>query len=195
MSAAKAVPNQLANAHTPQPLLCLLDCCGLRMVFRAIEPSGARVIYGAGAARLSKSSADALQQQVDRLQRILNLKPHSAFPTIHVPATARPDDSAMRLEEEEGGVDGIGMTHTNRVPKTAGLLGTLLGRDQLFETIFGHQVVLLTTAKGARFMQLGRKRQGVSPGVFPKETGPDMERIKAEVAATKRQGLKDTFQV
>jgi hypothetical protein len=94
MSAAKAVPNQLANAHTPQPLLYLLDCCGLRMVFRAIEPSGARVIYGAGAARLSKSSEDALRQQVDRLQRILNLKPHSAFPTIHVPATARPDDSA-----------------------------------------------------------------------------------------------------
>ena len=187
MSAAKAVPNQLANAHTPQPLLYLLDCCGLRMVFRAIEPSGARVIYGAGAARLSKSSEDALRQQVDRLQRILNLKPHSAFPTIHVPATARPDDSAMRLEEEEGGVGGIGLTNTSRLPNNAGLLGILLGRDQLFETIFGHQVVLFTTAKGARFMQLGRKRQGVSPGVFPKETGPDMERIKAEVAAAKRQ--------
>lgn len=53
-------------------------------------------------------------------------------------------------------------------------------RDEQFETFFGHTVVICTTTSGLRFLEM------VS-SLLPLEVGPDMERIRKEVAAKKKK--------
>jgi hypothetical protein len=163
------------------PIMCIYDGFGLRMAFRALPPKGSRVIYGAGAAKLQKQAALQLQAEVQRLAKVLNLKQHLAFPTIETPSLQNESRSAENVEGDVvGSSTGIeAVTSVSKQRENGGF--SIFGpKDKCFETIFGHQVVICAAASGVRFIEM------VS-GAFPMETGPDLDRVNAELAAKKKK--------
>ena len=155
------------------PVMCIVDACGLRIGFRALPPEGARVIYGPGAANLQRQSAEQLQHAIHCLAQNLNLKRHKAFPFSHTPGK-RVSVGSENISDRQGA--------SNENQSKCIARGSFLfnAKDDSFETIFGHEVVICTTAGGVRFME-------IVAGLFPVEVGPDMERIAREAAERKKK--------
>jgi hypothetical protein len=110
---------------------------------------------------------------------ILNLKSHQAFPTSHAPFFQEKTEGAKPHGEEDRTETNRGENRGVQGQKSVGF--SLFGaRDEKFETFFGHTVVICTTTSGLRFMEM------VSD-LLPLEVGPDMERIRMEVAAKKKK--------
>ena len=160
------------------PIMCIHDGMGLRIACRALPPEGSRVIYGAGAAKMQKGAGEQLHREVCRLSELLNLKQHTAYPTPHPPLVntkADKDAAAKYVRETDPAERAAGHEGKKKGAFTA-IFGS---KDERFETVFGHEVVICTTASGVRFIEM-------VAGLFPLETGPDMERVAAEHAAKKK---------
>lgn len=120
-----------------------------------------------------------MQSEVERVATILNLKRHQAFPTSHAPFLHEKTEGDRQHGEQERVENNRGEKRGVEGRKSVGF--SFFGaNDEKFETFFGHTVVICTTASGLRFLEM------VS-GLLPLEVGPDMERIRKEVAAKKKK--------
>jgi len=160
------------------PMMCINDVMGLRVAFRALPPEGSRVIYGAGAAKMQKKAGEQLHREVSRLGELLNLKLHSAYPTAQTPLVKPAGDKAAQQQLLHE--DGLDNRAAEQESKRKGAFASFFGsKVDKFETVFGHAVIICTTASGVRFMEM-------VTGLLPLETGPDMERVAAEFATRRK---------
>jgi hypothetical protein len=124
-----------------------------------------------------------LQNEVERVATILNLKSHQAFPSSHAPSLHGKDEGGKQRVGEDGTENDGGDKTSVQGRKSMGF--SFFGiKDERFQTCFGHAVVICTTTGGLRFMEM------VSD-LLPYEVGPDMERIRKEAAAKKQKRAEE----
>jgi hypothetical protein len=56
-----------------QPIVCMIDVCGLRMGFRALAPEGSRVIYGPGMSVLCQFIGITIHIQGSPARQLLDI--------------------------------------------------------------------------------------------------------------------------